>query len=159
MPKKLVWRGETDDLQTVSDGNYEMVLSVVDIAGNEFAVGETVRIKNTQPEIKVNLDVAENMLLFNFEHNKEDLINSWKLSITDKDGNILKELSGDGTDVPDRVEYPLDNELELRHLRFSVSAEDLAGNQFKLSKAIPSLFSDKIPFAKLRGKLNSWQDF
>jgi hypothetical protein len=70
-------------------------------------------------------------------------------------GNVIKKIDGEG-DVPEKIEYPLDEGLDFRKMTFSIEALDEVGNSFKMTKAIPSLFTGKTPFAGLKnkGKIN-----
>ncbi|MBI5560783.1 MAG: hypothetical protein HY883_05865 [Deltaproteobacteria bacterium] len=159
IPRKMVWRGESDARQTVGDGNYTISLTVRDEAGNVSKVSNAVRVKNAPPVINVAVDIVDNVVLFVFDYDKEERLRGWQFSIVDKDGNTLKKVQGEGSAIPDKLEYPLSAANDIKNLSFTVVADDVAGNQFRLTKAIPSLFNRKIPFAGLKGKDQLWQDF
>jgi len=159
VPKRLIWRGESDDRGFVEDGKYTFNLMVKDTAGNESITSQVVWVKNNPPVINVTVDIVGEAVIFTFNYNPEEPIKSWQFSITDRDGNTLKRLEGQGKNIPEKMEYPLDKDHDIRNLSFTITADDVAGNTFKLTKAIPSLFANKIPFAELKGKNEIWQDF
>jgi hypothetical protein len=125
------------------------------MAGNETISTEVLRVKNKPPDIKVDVDVLDEILLFTFNYNPDERIKSWEFSIKDRKGNVIKKIDGEG-DVPEKIEYPLDEGLDFRKMTFSIEALDEVGNSFKMTKAIPSLFTGKTPFAGLKnkGKIN-----
>ena len=159
VPKRLIWRGESDDRGFVEDGKYTFNLMVKDTAGNESITSQVVWVKNNPPVINVTVDIVGEAVIFTFNYNPEEPIKSWQFSITDRDGNTLKRLEGEGNNIPEKFEYPVDKDLDIRNLNFTITANDVAGNTFKLTKTIPSLFANKTPFAELKGKDEIWQDF
>jgi TolB-like protein len=159
VPTKLIWRGETDELgRRAGDGEYTCKFSVKDVAGNVTVITERVKIKNSPPDIKVDVDIIDDILLFTFNYDPNESIQSWELSITDRNGTTLKQFVGEG-EIPEKLEYPLEEDFNLRRMLFSVTALDVAGNSFNLTKALPSFFSGKLPFARLKGKGLFVEDF
>jgi TolB-like protein len=156
IPEKLIWRGETNKRSFAKDGKYTCRLTVRDIAGNETVITEMLTIKNNPPDIKIDVDVLDDILLFTFNYGPDERIKSWEFSIKDRKGNVIKKIDGEG-DVPEKIEYPLDEGLDFRRMTFSVTALDEVGNTFNMTKAIPSLFTGKTPFARLKnkGKINA----
>ena len=159
IPKKLMWRGESEDRGYVEDGKYTFRLMIKDTAGNESIISQVVWVKNNPPVINVTVTIVGEAVLFSFNYNPDEPIQSWQFSITDRDGNTLKRLEGQGKNIPEKMEYPLDKDHDIRNLSFTITADDVAGNTFKLTKAIPSLFANRTPFAELKGKNEIWQDF
>ncbi|MBI5599501.1 MAG: DUF799 family lipoprotein [Deltaproteobacteria bacterium] len=159
VPKKLIWRGENDSQTLAGDGKYTLKLMVTDKAGNEGIASGPVRIKNNPPVINVDVDIVEETVLFSFDYSRDEPIKSWQFSIVDRDGNTVKKLGGDGLSIPEKMEYPLGHDYDIRNLSFKVTAEDVAGNVFNLTKTLPSLFAKKMPFAKFKGKDRLWMDF
>lgn len=159
IPRKLAWKGEGDKYGYVVDGNYTVNLAVRDVAGNETVVSEVVRVKNSPPVVSVNVDVLDGMLFFSFSHDPEESLKKWRILISDREGNTLKSLAGDGGDIPNKVEYPIGPNVDMKSLRFTVFAEDTAGNTSELTKTVPSLFAKSVPFAKLRDKSGFLEDF
>ncbi|MEE9613343.1 MAG: hypothetical protein V3W31_00125 [Thermodesulfobacteriota bacterium] len=152
LPRNIVWKGEKDRGGMVEDGDYTYNFSVKDRAGNETLLTDVLRVRSRPPEIEVAVDMAdEDIVMFSFDYDREEKIESWKLTITDRGGNKLKVMAGKGA-IPEKLEYTLAPEHDLRKMAFSVFAKDEAGNTFKLRKAIPSAFVNKTPFAKLRKK-------
>ncbi len=149
LPPKLLWRGETDRKSLVDDGWYTCELTVRDVAGNETVVSRVVRVKNSVPEIKVDVDLLDDIVLFSFEYAPDEPIESWTLIIHDRDGTTYKTIEGDGP-VPDKVEYPVEEGVKLSKMAFSIRATDAAGNEFRMTKTLPSYFNRKIPFAGLK---------
>lgn len=158
LPKGLIWRGETDRLAQVSDGEYTYRFVVKDIAGNETILTDALRVKNNQPVIKVDVDKIEDKLLFTFEHSPDENIKSWKLSIFDKGGKSVKTIEGTG-EFPPKWEYSVEAEFDINSMAFSVTAVDNADNPFNLTKSIPSILSKKTPFAKADQKGQLAEDF
>ena len=158
LPKGLIWRGETDRLAQVSDGEYTYRFVVKDIAGNETILTDALRVKNNQPVIKVDVDKIEDKLLFTFEHSPDENIKSWKLSILDKGGKSVKTIEGTG-EFPPKWEYSVEAEFDINSMAFSLTAVDNADNPFSLTKSIPSILSKKTPFAKAEQKGQLAEDF
>ena len=158
LPKGLIWRGETDKLTQVSDGEYTYRFMVKDIAGNEAVLTDSIKIKNNPPVIKVDVNKVEDKVLFTFEHSPDDDIKSWKLSILDKGGKTVKTVEGVG-EFPQKVEYPVEAEFNINSMAFLVTAVDNADNSFSLTKSIPSILSKKNQFARVNQKGQLAEDF
>jgi len=158
MPKGLIWRGETDKFALVSDGEYSYRFMVKDSAGNETVLTDSVRVKNTPPVLKIDVDKVEDKLLFTFDHGQEENIKSWKLSILDKAGKAIKVIEGSG-ELPPKFEYLIESEFDINTMIFSITATDDADNPVSLTKSIPSMLSRKTPFAKVNTKGQWAEDF
>jgi TolB-like protein len=158
VPKKLIWRGETDKRGRAGDGEYTCKFSVKDVAGNETVIIEKVKVKNSPPDIKVDVDIIDDILLFTFNHDPDDNIQSWELLLKDRKGKIVNQFEGEG-DIPEKLEYLMEEDFDFRKTTFSITALDVAGNSFKLTKALPSFFTGKIPFARLKEKGLFVEDF
>ncbi|MBI5235714.1 MAG: hypothetical protein HY886_05645 [Deltaproteobacteria bacterium] len=152
LPKKLIWRGETNKFRQVDDGDYTYVFTVKDGAGNKTKVKGDLRVKNAPPKIRVDVKMEEDKLSFMFTPSvKGDVIASWKLTIVDDKGNVVGVFNGKGA-LPGQVAYPVDKSIDLNRLSIIVSATDDAGNSAELKKAIPSVLVVKqTPFARLNG--------
>ncbi|VAV83147.1 hypothetical protein MNBD_DELTA01-288 [hydrothermal vent metagenome] len=160
IPTKLMWKGDDTSKAFVMDGNYTFTLQVKDPAGNATEVSNVILIKNTPPAIDVDVDIVEETVLFSFHYNPDEPIESWNIAIVDRGGNIIKVLSGTGKTLPKRFEYPIGKDYDIKKLSFKVEAKDVAGNKFEMTKTIPSLFANKVPFAGLKGVKNVlWDDF
>ncbi len=160
MPIKLLWKGDTAARTFVKDGSYTFTLQVKDPSGNAARVSNVVKVKNSPPAIDVDVDIVEETVLFSFNYSPDELIDKWRIAIVDRGGNIIKELSGEGKTLPERFEYPIGKDYDIKKLSFKVEAEDAAGNKFVMTKTIPSLFANKVPFAGLKGvKSVLWDDF
>ena len=158
LPKGLIWKGETDKLGRVEDGEYTYKFIVKDMAGNETILADTIRGKNNPPAIKVNVEKVENKVLFTFDYNPDEAIKSWKLSILDNDGKPIKTVEGEGG-FPPTVEYPVEQGFDITKMSFAVTAKDEADNPFNLAKSIPSALDKKSPLAKANGKGKLAEDF
>jgi len=158
MPKGLIWRGETDKFALVSDGEYSYRFMVKDSAGNETVLTDSVRVKNTPPVLKIDVDKVEDKLLFTFDHGQDENIKSWKLSILDKAGKAIKVIEGSG-ELPPKFEYLIESEFDINTMIFSITATDDADNPVSLTKSIPSMLSRKTPFAKVNTKGQWAEDF
>jgi len=158
MPKGLIWRGETDKFALVSDGEYSYRFMVKDSAGNETVLTDSVRVKNTPPVLKIDVDKVEDKLLFTFDHGQDENIKSWKLSILDKAGKVIKVIEGSG-ELPPKFEYLIESEFDINTMIFSITATDDADNPVSLTKSIPSMLSRKTPFAKVNTKGQWAEDF
>lgn len=158
MPKGLIWRGETDKFALVSDGEYSYRFMVKDSAGNETVLTDSVRVKNTPPVLKIDVDKVEDKLLFTFDHSQDENIKSWKLSILDKAGKTIKVIEGSG-ELPPKFEYLIESEFDINTMVFSITATDDADNPVTLTKSIPSMLSRKTPFAKINTKGQWAEDF
>jgi TolB-like protein len=160
VPSKFIWNGETDGRRAlVEDGVYTVSLATKDPVGNTTVVKEEVRVKSKPPQIGVSVDVAEGIVLFNLVRSDNEPLESWKISVTDRSGNILKVLDGEGSNLPEKFEYPIGKDDDIRNIRISVRAKDVAGNVFEETKTVPSLFARRVPFAELKGDGAGWKDF
>jgi TolB-like protein len=164
LPKGLIWRGETDRRRQAEDGWYTYRFMVRDLAGNETQVTDKLRLKNKPPEIMVDVDMVDGSLLFIFDYDQDENIESWTLSIHDGDGVTMEIMEGKG-DIPKKLEYPVGDGFDINKMTFSVIAVDGAGNSFNLTKSIPSMlfrkspFAKKTPFAKARQRNRFVKDF
>ncbi|MEK7829068.1 MAG: hypothetical protein AAB256_04710, partial [Deltaproteobacteria bacterium] len=119
---------------------------------------DSLKVKNSPPVIKVDMDKIEDKVLFTFEHSPDDDIKSWKLSILDRGGKPVKTIEGAG-EFPPKVEYSVEAEFDINSMAFSLTAVDNADNTFNLTKSIPSILSKKTPFAKADQKGQLAEDF
>jgi hypothetical protein len=158
VPKKLMWRGDTDARSVAEDGMYTCRFSVKDVAGNKTVITDMLRLKNSPPAIRVGIDIMDDVMLFMFDYDAEEHIASWEFSIHDRDGKLVKRTEGEG-DVPEKIEYPLDNEIDFRRLAFSLTAQDDAGNSFEMTKPLSAMLTGRIPFAGLKEKSRFFDDF
>lgn len=153
LPKGLIWRGETDKLGRVGDGEYVYKFTTKDMAGNETFLTDSIRVKNQPPAIKVNIDKVEDKVLFTFEYNHDENIKSWKLSILDRDGKTIQTMEGDG-ELPPKIDYLVEQGFDIKKMSFSVTAIDVVDNVFSLTKPIWSILSKKAPLMKSNGNGN-----
>lgn len=160
VPMRLIWKGEDTQQAYVEDGSYTFSLKVKDPSGNETNVSNVVMVKNTPPAIDVDVEIVEETVLFSFNYSPDEPIESWKVAIIDRGGNSIKMVSGEGRTLPERFEYPIGTDYDIKKLSFKVEAKDAAGNEFLMTKTIPSLFAQKVPFAGLKGVQKIlWEDF
>ncbi|MBI5237921.1 MAG: hypothetical protein HY887_05810 [Deltaproteobacteria bacterium] len=159
LPKGLIWKGETDKFQMVDEGQYDYRFTVKDPAGNETSLTGEIMVKQKVPDIKVEVDAQSDIIVFSFKTVKEETIASWKFSILNKEGKVVKTMSGQGH-LPEVLEYPLESPADINNLTFSITATDDADNTFVITKAIPSFFTHKkTPFTKLKQEGEFTADF
>jgi TolB-like protein len=160
VPARLRWKGENTAQSRVVEGSYTFSLTVKDPSGNAANVSNVVMVKNTPPAIDVDVEIVEDTVLFSFNYSPDEPIDSWKIAIVERSGNVVKMVSGKGRTLPERFEYPMGTDYDIKKLSFTVEAKDVAGNEFVMTKTIPSLFAQKVPFAGLKGMKNVlWEDF
>ncbi|MCK4738900.1 MAG: hypothetical protein KAT46_03030, partial [Deltaproteobacteria bacterium] len=149
IPKKFKWSGEMDSRKMVEDGDYRCEFVAKDKAGNITTINNMVTVKSVPPEVKVEVDFdEEGGVVFSFVSDSDDIIESWQFTVTDRDGNVVKTVDGEGT-IPETVGLALEDGLRVSRLRFEVTAKDVAGNEFVMSRSLPALLSGKTPFAGL----------
>lgn len=159
LPRGIIWKGETDRMRIVQDGTYEYRFKVKDPAGNLTVLDGKLKVKQRPPDIKVDVDVMENILTFTFDRPEDEVIEGWKLSLFNKDGEDVKVIDGKGA-LPEKLELPMAEDLEVGKLAFAISATDEAGNTFALKKTISSIFATKrIPFSNLKPKGQILENF
>ncbi len=158
LPRGLIWKGESNSFHIMGDGEYTYRFRVKDLAGNETTVTGKVKIKNKPPDIKVNIEVDENKIIFILDKDKEEKIESWKFSLLNKKGKVIRAMEGKG-ELPPRVEIDMDEGFDINKMAFSITATDVAGNPFTLRKSIPSVLFKKTPFARLKKKNQFVEDF
>lgn len=143
LPRKLIWRGETDGGGKNKDGKYTLRLFAWDAAGNKGVSEVNIRLDATPPVVKVNLAKNSGMkgkLLFNMNYDEKEVIDEWKFMVFDEKANLIKELSGKGNidkkiTVPwlmDREDENLSDNRE-RKIAYTFKAVDAAGNTFETS--------------------------
>lgn len=159
LPKKLIWKGETNNFRQVEDGVYSVRFIARDAAGNQTVLHDTLKVKNSPPDIKVNAELVEDKVVFTFaKADKDEALDQWKVSIIDNTGNILKAFNGKG-ELPSKLEYPVKDGVDFDNISFSVTAIDDAGNPFELKKSIKTFALKNTPFAKVGGKAQLIADF
>lgn len=148
LPKELIWRGEANKLRPVGDGDYRYKFIIRDASGNETVLSDALRVKNTAPEIQVDVEMSDNKLRFIFESPaKDEEIENWKLSILEN-GRVVNAFDGK-EGLPPEIDYTFSDGADLNKYSFTITAIDKAGNPFELSKPITSSLLKKTPFAKL----------
>ncbi|MFQ5901742.1 MAG: hypothetical protein ACE5IH_09335 [Thermodesulfobacteriota bacterium] len=148
LPKALIWRGENDANMWVEDGQYTYKFVVKDTAGNETTISDTIKVKSRPPQINVDIDVVEERLIFLFDSGSEEDVQSWKLTLLDKEGKEVRIIEGEGN-VPPILNYPITGSEQIDTLSFSFTATDVAGNIFKTFSSIPSILFKKSPFTNI----------
>lgn len=159
MPKKLIWKGEANNFRQVEDGVYSVIFIAKDASGNQTVLHDTLKVKNSPPNIKVTAELVEDKVVFTFaKTDKDEALDQWKVSIIDNSGNILEAFNGKG-ELPDKLEYPIKYGIDFDNLSFSVTAVDDAGNPFEFKKSIKTFAQKNTPFAKAGGKDRLIADF
>ncbi|MDH4227926.1 MAG: CsgG/HfaB family protein [Deltaproteobacteria bacterium] len=160
LPSRLVWKGEVDGTGVVGDGRYNIVLSVKDAAGNSARMEDVVLVRNTPPKIDVEFAFNDGVAEFRLIRPADAPLDEWTFAISDKDGAVLKLLSGSDADFPEKILYPMDEQTDIRRLAFSITAKDTVGNVYSETKRMPAMFREKVPFAEvIKGKDRLWSEF
>lgn len=161
LPKKLVWKGETNNARLVDDGEYRIRFIVKDAAGNASVLSDTVRVKNSPPDVQVDARLVDETLVFTFAltaRYENEAIDVWKVTISDDKGTLLESFNGKGG-LPPRLEYPVEEGFDLNSISFSVTVTDEAGNPFEFKKALKTFALRNNPFAKMDRKERTIVDF
>jgi TolB-like protein len=165
LPRSLVWKGESNKLSMLDDGEYTYRFYVQDEAGNTTVKSDKLTIKNTPPAISVDISLDGETLVFTFAYKPGDVIDSWKFSVLDNGGGVVQTFEGMG-DLPPRVEVPvLAGVVDVEKLNFSLSATDDAGNLFTITQSVPAYlykkekFSKREKFSRLKGEDKFMEDF
>ena len=158
VPEKLRWWGEDNKRGRVGDGKYTCQFVVTDTAGNQTLISEVITVKSKPPKVDVDVDVVGDMLIFSFDYRPEELIDGWSLTLRDKEDNVIKKIEGEGA-IPKELEYPVEEGISLVRVSYSISVKDVAGNEFRMVKILPSSVARKLPFARLKSSGQSLADF
>jgi len=159
LPKKLIWKGESNNMRPVDDGEYRIRFIVKDAAGNASELVDTVRVKNNPPDVQVDAALVDETLVFTFAlTDKDETIDVWKVTISDDKGTLLEAFNGKG-ELPPRLEYPVEKGFDLNNISFSVTVTDDAGNPFEYKKALKTFALRNTPFAKMDKKERTIVDF
>lgn len=151
--------GEANNFRQVEDGVYSVIFIAKDASGNQTVLHDTLKVKNSPPNIKVTAELVEDKVVFTFaKTDKDEALDQWKVSIIDNSGNILEAFNGKG-ELPDKLEYPIKYGIDFDNLSFSVTAVDDAGNPFEFKKSIKTFAQKNTPFAKAGGKDRLIADF
>jgi outer membrane protein OmpA-like peptidoglycan-associated protein/flagellar hook assembly protein FlgD len=106
VPKKVVWDGKDDNGKDAVEGLYNFYISSQDKAGNSVRTGKK---QITLTRKYQTVDVACSSEFFSYNENKNIIfypsisdtkgLQDWKISITDDDDHLQKEVKG-GRDIP-----------------------------------------------------------
>ncbi len=147
VPNQILWHGNNDSGQIVTDGTYSYSLWASDIAGNE---GETPRqkfvVNTTPPALSVstdhslfspNGDPALSHVVFSLSAQDASPFASWALLIKDSSGKLVREFTGSPLNIPASVSWNgkgKDREpLPDGTYSYVLEAKDIAGNSAKTS--------------------------
>ena len=138
----------------------------VDASGLSFVVTAVDKVGNPMrlTNIKVE-DRVSDKLIFSFNYDTSEPIESWRISILGEDGEVLDVIDGEGP-LPRQIEYPVAPGVDATNLAYSVTATDRAGNPFKLDKVkvdveeLRKFVRDKLIFSfdyDPQEKIERWQ--
>ncbi len=112
----IIWNGKDNDGNMAEDGNYELVITGKDKAGNSVVkkvVGitlttakQSVAVSADLPAFSPNNDGVMDKVLFETYISDTKGLEKWALDITDEDNNVVKSFSGDKhKQVPEKIEW------------------------------------------------------
>ncbi|MCK5671874.1 MAG: gliding motility-associated C-terminal domain-containing protein, partial [Spirochaetales bacterium] len=99
----IVWDGSNNDGVELANGNYTLVATFTDAAGNSYSIDPAALNLNRDP-IGISLKTAKGFspdndgssdnLIVLVDSNLYDNLESWKLDVLDSDGNIIRDIRG-----------------------------------------------------------------
>ncbi len=167
-PPQILWQGNNDSGQIVTDGTYSYSLWASDIAGNE---GETPRqkfvVNTTPPALSVsadhslfspNGDPSLGHVVFSLEAQDASPFASWALLIHDSNEKIVREFTGSPLNIlasvtwngKDKNRQPLPDGT----YSYILKAKDIAGNSAESSPRNIVIGATK-PVPKVASTLNA----
>ena len=168
----IVWDGNNEEGVELSNGNYTLIATFTDVAGNSTSINPLTLNLNRDP-VGITLKTAKgfspdndggsDQLIVLVDSNLYDNLENWKLDVLDADGEIVRDISGfdilppeiiwDGTVLDDKGAVSAASEGVYR---VRLSAKYLKGDtvealseSFVLDNTPPDIFVDAVtnPFA------------
>ncbi len=100
----IVWDGKNNNGEDVPDGNYSVIASFTDLAGNTSFIDPPSLIVDREP-VDVALktgkgfspdsDGVSDDLIILVDASQYDYLESWKLDILDTEGNVVRDIKGE----------------------------------------------------------------
>lgn len=132
LPRDLVWSGCNNKRQRLPDGEYDLLVTIWDSAGNRVETYHKVSIlSECQPiEVKTVRKGKKNFVhLESQESSLKSLELDWRLQVLLPDGELVIEISG--TKLPVDLELPTG--IDVDFLVFSIDVRDQIGNTFSVA--------------------------
>ncbi len=108
----IVWDGTDKDGAEVSDGDYTLIASFTDSAGNSTSIEPSVLTVNREP-VTISLktskgfspdnDGSSDSMIILVDTNLDYNLESWNLDIVDMDGNVVSDIPGSDNLPPELV--------------------------------------------------------
>ena len=168
----IVWDGNNEDGVELGNGNYTLIATFTDAAGNSTSITPSMLNLNRDP-VGITLKTAKgfspdndggsDQLIVLVDSNLYDNLENWKLDVLDADGNVIRDINGfdilppeiiwDGTVLDNKGTVSVASEGVYK---VRLSAKYLKGDtvnalseSFVLDNTAPDIFVDAVanPFA------------
>lgn len=156
MPERMVWEGRGSDGSLLGDGEYEIVLHVWDLAGNQSSDSCRVAMQRNAPKIKVETFArhGKNLLRVAAVERVVFPLENWTLDLETQQGETLLQVAG--VELPQVLELPPPNDDE--KLFFNFFGRDCLGNRVEMVHR--ELLVPQLTAADKKRKADAWvQDF
>jgi hypothetical protein len=127
LPYRFTWKGQYNSGRRVKDGQYAVVLSVWDQAGNMGRSSQTVSFVRAPPILELQATKQQENMLLDIHHEGEVPLDHWYLEIWTEQGALLKTVEDEK--LPAKVEVPLALLPESCKMVGYLFAQDILGNQ------------------------------
>ena len=127
MPYRFTWKGQFNNGRRVEQGQYTIVLSAWDRAGNMGRSSQTVSLVRTPPMLELQVTKLQEKMLLDIRHEGPAPLDLWSLEVWSDQGILLK--AAEGENLPATVEVLLAQLPESSIMEGYLYARDILGNQ------------------------------
>jgi hypothetical protein len=160
LPEGFTWFAR-DNFGSIDNGDYEIVVTAWDRAGNLAEVSKWVRLIRNLPQVKLAVDRKADGMVVDLEHEGTVPLEFWRMEMWTKEGKILT--SAEGNELPVKVDIKLETSEQDQEIRGVLVVKDILGN--KINRKIEDLLSKKEKQAEAKaeekkptGVSESWVD-
>jgi len=127
LPYRFTWKGQFNSGRRVEEGQYAIVLSVWDRAGNMGRSTQAVSFVRTPPFLELQAKKRQGKILLDILHEGPVPLDHWYMEIWSDQGILLKTFEGEK--LPIKVEVSLEQLPESSMIEGYLFAQDILGNQ------------------------------
>ncbi len=127
LPEVFVWRGRGNTQVPVESGEYEVVVDVWDLAGNEAKASRRVLMARRPPEVELAVEKNGQEMLVDLEHDGKIPLAYWRMEMWSKEGRLIK--TAEGRELPAQVGVELSEAVAEGDIEGFLLVQDILGNR------------------------------
>ena len=127
LPYRFTWKGQFNSGLRVEQGQYTIVLSAWDRAGNMGRSSQAVSFFRTPPMLELRATKQQGKMLLDIRHEGPVPLDRWCLEVWTNQGILLK--AAEGENLPVTVEVPFAQLPESSIMEGYLFARDILGNR------------------------------